>query len=189
VSLNFLQKVKFNQRLITTIRQLQESTEHGQVQIVVEMDPSTLSEPGFGWATRKMRLVTLDENGRFVTESDVNEGFPSSFPFNFVRAFCAKNAIDFRVTNEEFSTTVREVLTTYLSSNHKLEEYDEFFKTGKSNGRTMKWDIMTISPNTSFKLHAHPNIEIIYVIQGAIHEYRYEVQFFRSKRFSKGLIL
>jgi hypothetical protein len=147
------------------------------------MDPTTLSEPGFGWATSKKRLVTLDENGRFVTEADMIDGFPSSFPCNFVREFCAKNNIDFQFTNEEFSTSVREVLTSYLSSIHKLEEYDEFSKTGKSNGRDMKWDIITISPNTSFKLHAHPNIEIIYVIQGAIHEYRYEVQIFRPKRF------
>lgn len=152
------------------------------------MDPANLSEPGFGWATSKKRLVTLDENGRFVTESDMEEGFPSSFPSKFVREFCLKRNIHFRFTNEEFSTALREVLTSYLSSNHILEEYDEFCKTGKSNGRAMKWDIMTITPNTSFKLHAHPNIEIIYVIQGAIHEYRYEVQFLTSKFFSVAVL-
>lgn len=151
------------------------STEQSRLSIVLEMDATTILEPGFGWATSKKRLVTLDDNGRFVTESDMKEGFPSSFPCDFVREFCAKRSIPFHFTNEEFSATLREVLTSYLSLNHILHEYDEFCTTGKSNGRAMKWDIMTISPNTSFKLHAHPNIEIIYVIQGAIHEYRYEV--------------
>lgn len=149
------------------------------------MDPATPSDPGFGWATSKRRLVTLDENGRFVTESDMTEGFPSSFPCNFVREFCAKKSIEFPFTNEEFSATIKDVLTSYLSSHNLLEEYDEFCKTGKSNNRAMKWDIMTITPNTSFKLHAHPNIEIIYVIQGAIHEYRYEVQLLDQSSSSK----
>ena len=32
---------------------------------------------------------------------------------------------------------------------------------------------MYIQPNLSFSLHAHPNCEAIYVLKGAIYEYRY----------------
>jgi hypothetical protein len=51
-------------------------------------------------------------------------------------------------------------------------DLDEFTSTGRSNGRVMKWHVMHIAPNTSFKLHAHPNIELIYVIRGTVHEIR-----------------
>lgn len=51
-------------------------------------------------------------------------------------------------------------------------DLDEFTSTGRSNGRAMKWHLMRIAPNTSFKLHAHPNIELIYVIRGTMHEIR-----------------
>ena len=34
-------------------------------------------------------------------------------------------------------------------------------------------DIMTIQPNCAFRLHAHPNIEMIYVIAGSMHEFRF----------------
>lgn len=137
------------------------------------MEPATLSEPGFGWVSSKIKLVSLDEGGKVVTEDDMKESFPSNYACNFVRRFCEERSISFQI--EGFANTVNQVLKSYLSSQNLSDEYDEFIKTGKSNGREMKWDIMTIQPNTSFKLHAHPNIEIIYVIQGAIHEFRYEV--------------
>ena len=49
---------------------------------------------------------------------------------------------------------------------------DEFLSTGLSGNRFLRWDVMKIAPNTSFSLHAHPNIELIYVISGTIFEIR-----------------
>ena len=44
-----------------------------------------------------------------------------------------------------------------------------------SNGRVLKWNIMSIAPNVQFQLHAHPNLELIWVVSGAMHEYRLSV--------------
>lgn len=139
------------------------------------METASIIRPGQGWATSKKRLVTLDENGGFITKSDTLEGFSGSFPSDFVRNHCEKKSICFPFTNKEFGSTIINVLRSYFAARNIADEFDELLQTGRSNGREMKWDIMTISPNTSFKLHAHPNIEIIYVIDGAIHELRYEV--------------
>ncbi|KAJ1458416.1 hypothetical protein M885DRAFT_512828 [Pelagophyceae sp. CCMP2097] len=51
-------------------------------------------------------------------------------------------------------------------------DLDELLKTGRSNSRPVRWSWMTIAPNTAFPIHAHPNVEIIYVAQGTIHEDR-----------------
>mmetsp|Transcript_37392 Transcript_37392/g.57386 ORF Transcript_37392/g.57386 Transcript_37392/m.57386 type:complete len:218 (-) Transcript_37392:339-992(-) len=58
----------------------------------------------------------------------------------------------------------------------KDEEEDdlvEFLRDGgSSNHRTMKWSILECGPSCQFKLHAHPNIELLYCIQGQLHEVR-----------------
>jgi hypothetical protein len=44
--------------------------------------------------------------------------------------------------------------------------------TKKSNGNKLKWTIMDCLPGTKFQLHAHPNIELVYCLQGELHEVR-----------------
>ena len=145
------------------------------------MASSNISDPGYGWTTIKRKeLVVLEEGGRAVTDLDVIEGFPTNFPAEFIRKFCLNSGFSCRLNSQKFSMAINDVLRSYFSSSPFEEEYIEFQSSGKSNGRQMKWDIMNIQPNTSFRLHAHPNIEIIYVIQGAIHEYRYEVPILQS---------
>ena len=139
------------------------------------IETASILEPGHGWASSQKKLVVLEDKKVFVTDDHIQDGLPSSAVGDFAREFCAKKNIEFPFTNVTFDSAVSQVLSSYLSSLHKIDEFDEFCKTGRSNDRQMKWDIMTISANTSFKLHAHPNIEIIYVMQGAIHELRYEV--------------
>jgi hypothetical protein len=134
------------------------------------METKSIVEPGHGWASSQKKLVTLEDKKVFITDNDIQDAVG-----DFAREFCVKRNIEFPFTNATFNSTVSQVLSSYLTSINKIEEYSEFCSTGRSNDRQMKWDIMTISANTSFKLHAHPNIEIIYVMQGAIHELRYEV--------------
>ena len=55
------------------------------------------------------------------------------------------------------------------------KDLHEVIRSGKSNDRNLKWNIMNIFPNVQFQLHAHPNIEVIWVVRGAIHEYRLQV--------------
>lgn len=49
----------------------------------------------------------------------------------------------------------------------------EFFKEGgKSNHRQLEWALMDCAPGCQFQLHAHPNLELVYCIKGALHEVR-----------------
>ena len=140
-----------------------------------KMEFSKRAEPGDGWANlNPKQLVVIEEGGRAVTRSDIENGFPTDFPRQFVQSFCDSRGFPFSFEN--FSSVVCEVLDSYFISSPFEAEYSEFRRSGRSNDREMKWDIMSIEPNTSFRLHAHPNIELIYVIKGAINEFRYEVR-------------
>lgn len=41
-----------------------------------------------------------------------------------------------------------------------------------SNNRQMEWSVISCPPGVQFQLHAHPNIELIYCIRGALYEVR-----------------
>ena len=42
----------------------------------------------------------------------------------------------------------------------------------QSNHRNLLWSGMHCQPGTQFQLHAHPNLELVYCCQGALHEIR-----------------
>ena len=48
----------------------------------------------------------------------------------------------------------------------------EFLQQGFSNHRSLQWSTMRCPPSTQFRLHAHPNLELIYCARGALHEVR-----------------
>ena len=79
------------------------------------------------------------------------------------------------IDHETFKNKVSFQLVTHFQEINCTDDLNEFLTTGKSNDRHLFWEIMKIAPNTSFSLHAHPNIEMIYVIEGAIYEYRKNV--------------
>lgn len=51
-------------------------------------------------------------------------------------------------------------------------ELRQFSSTGRSNSRPMQWCRMQIAANLDFPLHAHPNIEVVYVAEGKFYEKR-----------------
>jgi hypothetical protein len=51
-------------------------------------------------------------------------------------------------------------------------ELVEFLSTATSNGRRLKWDVMHCPSGTQFRLHAHPNLELIACCRGNLHEIR-----------------
>lgn len=118
-----------------------------------------LSIPGFGWAT-PVSGVTLS---------------PGGFPFEHSSN---KDKLVHLLKNVKFDCTDPDKFYDMLISKFKQEvpsnDFDEIIETGSNCRQQLKWDVMSISPNLSFKLHAHPNCELIYVISGSIHEYRYQ---------------
>ena len=51
-------------------------------------------------------------------------------------------------------------------------ELDEVRRTWRSNGRLLSWAHMAVAKGTNIELHCHPNVEVIYVISGALSEDR-----------------
>jgi hypothetical protein len=121
------------------------------------------SKPGFGWTQEDKNVVII--SGHKL----IDENISSSKVIDFVNSNCHKNLI-----SETFWEKFSLAFHNYFRD-ESIEFMTELKLYGTSNGRDMKWELMIIPPNKAFKLHAHPNIEVIYVVTGAIHEYRYEV--------------
>lgn len=82
-------------------------------------------------------------------------------------------SIGYHIDPNLFTLALKQSVETYFYCNTMLsDDLNEFYRTRRSNDRMLRWNIMDISPNTSFKLHAHQNIEVIYVIKGTMHELR-----------------
>jgi len=114
----------------------------------------------------------MSEGGEFFDKE--NELHSS---FHFPGIFLSRYFPEKHVNVQDFAFRIKDSLAKYFEKTCTNDDLKEFFDTGLSNNRRLRWDIMYIAPNTSFKLHAHPNIELIYVIDGAIHEHRLQVLF------------
>ena len=53
------------------------------------------------------------------------------------------------------------------------DDLRQFLRTGgRSNDRPLQWSVLDCGPACQFQLHAHPNLEVIYCMTGALHEIR-----------------
>ena len=128
-------------------------------------DPTRI--PGFGWATASASRCLLHDDSVLVG-NDLSE-FPTNTPGNLVN----KVRHDGYLEPVRFESAILNALNGYFATNETLmKDLEEFLATGLSNGRQLRWNLMKIAPNTSFRLHAHQNIELIYVIAGTMHEIR-----------------
>lgn len=57
-------------------------------------------------------------------------------------------------------------------SDAKSDDLRDFLQTGRSNNRQLKWSTMDCPAGAQFKLHAHPNLELVYCVRGELHEVR-----------------
>ena len=69
---------------------------------------------------------------------------------------------------------IREISSLWESCIDRDGDSDlsEFLKTANSNARPLQWSLMSCGPGCQFKLHAHPNIELVYCVEGQLHEVR-----------------
>ena len=72
------------------------------------------------------------------------------------------------------SRTLSSSSSSSKASSHHHYDLLEFLSEGKSNGRNLRWALMKCPPGCQFRLHAHPNIELVYCLQGELHEVRME---------------
>lgn len=73
---------------------------------------------------------------------------------------------------ETIQQTWQQVQQQALSSDDDVDDLQDLMKTSTSSGRQLQWSVMDIPPALQFKLHAHPNIELVYCAKGALHEIR-----------------
>lgn len=128
-----------------------------------------LSIPGFGWASPKHQKVRITR-GRSIQEIFDDKTCTDAQRGQGIQCVLRWAAI--------FACLPPDFIELFVKRmNHALHELPgndlEFIMHGgKSNGRMLRVDIIEIDPFTSFQLHAHPNIEVIFVLQGSIYEYR-----------------
>jgi hypothetical protein len=77
------------------------------------------------------------------------------------------------------TAAIREACDRYflIQHEHLQSQYRDFLMTARSCGRSLKWELMVVPPETCFSLHAHPNMECIFVAKGTFYEYRREVYY------------
>eukprot|EP00457_Paulinella_chromatophora_P015700 gb/GEZN01016362.1/.p1 GENE.gb/GEZN01016362.1/~~gb/GEZN01016362.1/.p1 ORF type:complete len:261 (-),score=20.21 gb/GEZN01016362.1/:34-816(-) len=63
-------------------------------------------------------------------------------------------------------------MTAHFAALNKSAELEEYLSTGRSNGRPLLMQLMVLPPNTWFKMHAHPNIEMMFLLAGKMSELR-----------------
>jgi len=99
-------------------------------------------------------------NGKTLSETLIHESFP---PCNYLKEFVKKE------TGLDFDADL------FTNAFHPSHEFSELLNAaisneGKSCGRTLLWSILVIQPHKAFQLHAHPNIEINYVLSGNLYQ-------------------
>jgi len=87
------------------------------------------------------------------------------------------------VIDEHLFTNIENNMNNYFIDIEKLEEYKEWLDSGLSNRRSLSLSLMLIPKNLLFKLHAHPNIECIFVLKGSIHELRLKSDYIVKRDF------
>lgn len=121
------------------------------------------SKPGFGWTSSRSVVEVISG-----PELQVSRG---TIVLDVAHSLNEKSTAKALLNAEQmkwFEQRLQEAM-----SRLKPHEIEELQTTAKSNKRILKWDIMVIPKNTKFSLHAHPNIELIYIVSGTMHEYRY----------------
>jgi len=127
-----------------------------------------INTPGFGWTNISNGNSPTVIDGKYLIEGENLWVYPA--------LFLSSNIPGLHISPEDFDLKYNDLLNKYFSRRERGEqERQELFSAGQSEGRPLKWSIMSLFPNSSFKLHAHANLEVVYVIRGQIHEYRYQV--------------
>jgi hypothetical protein len=109
--------------------------------------------------------------GEIATTEGAHEGrgFPGPYPAQLLLKEASVDVGDGEAFASKWATAVGHL---FDAKPHGRAEWEEFLNGGLSNGRAMRWDLMTIAPKQSFPLHAHANIEAIYVAKGTLLELR-----------------
>eukprot|EP00934_Nitzschia_sp_Nitz4_P004427 Nitzschia sp. Nitz4//scaffold135_size62275//6003//6848//NITZ4_006344-RA/size62275-processed-gene-0.17-mRNA-1//1//CDS//3329535545//4417//frame0 len=86
---------------------------------------------------------------------------------------------------ELWNKLVESPTTSNGSSDAAQQDLEQLVQSGgKSNNRVLQWAVMDCAAGCQFRLHAHPNIELVYCVKGELHEIRMDGEPF-VKDFAK----
>uniref|UniRef100_A0A061SDN4 Acetolactate synthase n=1 Tax=Tetraselmis sp. GSL018 TaxID=582737 RepID=A0A061SDN4_9CHLO len=115
------------------------------------------------------RTVELHKGGGLL-DGPQDEGFPGPRPAELLRSAVGIDVGDPREFGRRWRAAAEHLFQAKAGGAGELEE---LLRTGRSNGRQMSWCVMDIAPHQDLPLHAHPNIEVIYVARGTLQELRF----------------
>lgn len=104
-------------------------------------------------------------------------------PGNFLNNYLGYKSID----PEKFYKDFIKKMTTFFKKAN-TGEWKEVIETNKSCNRPLFWQVIVIQPYTNFSLHAHPNIEYSYIVEGALYEIRLKDNIYDSDYCIKNLV-
>ena len=125
--------------------------------------------PGFGWSSYSSSAAGTAVSvidGKSLSETVSSLDYPGEF---------LNEHMEIKVDIGAVRDAIESAFASYFLNHDNELDRVEFYECGKSRGNFLKWSLMKIAPNYAFKLHAHRNVELICVIEGNLHEYRYQV--------------
>ena len=81
------------------------------------------------------------------------------------------NAPEIFSTKEEVDSFDKDFWRLLMTS-FSVEELTELFEKGSSNGYPLRLQILVLPKDSTYKIHAHPNLELIIGMQGELMEYK-----------------
>lgn len=122
------------------------------------------------------RLAKEIEEGEWPPYEILQVCFPDNAASKLALQQGARDALLEKYGYETWDSLVLESNQQHEEKEYPLLYNDlmELLRTGKSNQRPLQWTLMDCSPGCQFRLHAHPNMELVYCIKGALHEIRME---------------
>ena len=130
--------------------------------------------------TLKECLTVVDQKDRLgavflgpAHEVDDPKSFPSAS--SIINESSDQTGIRIRPGHESaFDVGWSQNMRRDFGESDAAHEFDEYLKTGLSNGRKLRLQVMVIPAGMYFKIHAHPNIEFECTLKGSLHEFRWD---------------
>lgn len=105
--------------------------------------------------------------GATLPQRPLRGDFPGRYPLHFFRAATGEALPNEGTFEEEFRQAMRQQLASKAPG-----EYGQFMSTGLVNNRPHGWVLLSITPGTAYPMHAHPGLEMVYIVRGQLHERR-----------------
>lgn len=138
-----------------------------------QQEEDLVRDPNF-WQANARRAL-LHKYGHLSSSADYDDaGMPTSRNVRNVQEIETIQTLWKHVVESALSSSANKNTNETCNNNDEDDDLVEFIRSQcqQSNHRNLQWSGMHCQPGTQFQLHAHPNLELVYCCQGALHEIR-----------------